>query len=156
MSKLHIAISTCASAMVAASVAAAPVAEGGRKFGPIALTPEAEVPGPGVPGASGNAVAFINVGQDRVCWELVVNGVDPITAAHIHEGGPTVAGPIRISFFHFGEPVDLEGCVSADDTTHPFDRARLRDLIQNPQNYYVNVHSSAPFAAGAVRGQLSK
>ncbi len=145
-----------ASAASLTLVAAAPVAEGGRKFGPITLTPEAERPNPGVPGASGNVVAFINVGQDRVCWELVVNGVNPITAAHIHEGGPEAAGPIRISFFHFGETVKLQGCTLADQTTHPFDRARLRDVIQNPQNYYVNVHSSGQFMVGAIRVQLSK
>ena len=136
-------------------VAAAPVAEGGRKFGPIALTPEAERPNPGVPGASGNVVAFINVGQDRVCWELVVNGVNPITAAHIHEGGPEVAGPIRVSFFHFGQAVDLEGCTTGT-ALHPIDRELLRKIIQNPQNFYVNVHSSGQFMGGAIRGQLAK
>ena len=142
--------------LISTAARAEPVADGGRKFGPIELTGAAEVPGPGDPDGSGNATATINIGQDRVCWLLEVNGVDPITAAHIHEGGPTVAGPIRISFFHFGEPVDLEGCVSADSTTHPFDRARLRDIIQNPQNYYVNVHSSGALMAGAIRGQLAK
>ena len=142
--------------LITVAAIAAPVAQGGRKFGPIQLTGAAEVPGPGDPDGSGNAVAFVNVGQDRVCWKLEVSGVDPITAAHIHEGGPTVAGPIRISFFHFGQPVNLESCVRADNTTHPFDRARLRDIIQNPRNYYVNVHSSGSLMAGAIRGQLTK
>ena len=151
------ALAFLASAAVAAVALAQPVAEGGRKFGPIVLTGAAEVPGPGDPDGSGNAVAFVNVGQDRVCWKLEVSNVSPITAAHIHEGGPTVAGPIRISFFHFGEPVDLEDCVSTTDSaTFPFDRARLRDIIQNPQNYYVNVHSSGTLMAGAIRGQMSK
>ena len=152
-----VAWSCAGTAAIAAGMAsAAPVAEGGRKFGPIALTGAAEVPGPGDPDGSGNVVAFVNVGQDRVCWKLVVNGVDPITAAHIHEGGPTVAGPIRIAFFHFGQPVDLEDCVSADNASFPFTRARLRDIIQHPENYYVNVHSSGALMAGAIRGQLAK
>lgn len=140
-----------------ASAFAAPVAEGGRKFGPIMLTGAAEVPGPGDPDGSGTAVAFLNVGQDRVCWELVVNNVDPITAAHIHEGAPNEAGGIRVSFFHFGEPVDLEGCTfTTTSAMFPFDRARLRDIVQNPQNYYVNVHSDGALMAGAIRGQMAK
>ena len=140
--QLKVALSLLSAGAMVSTAFAAPVAQGGRKFGPIQLTGAAEVPGPGDPDGSGNAVAFVNVGQDRVCWKLQVSNVDPITAAHIHEGGPTVAGPIRISFFHFGQPVNLESCVRADNTTHPFDRARLRDIIQNPRNYYVNVHSS--------------
>lgn len=147
---------TGSAALIATTVLAEPVADGGRKFGPIVLTGAAEVPGPGDPDGSGTALAFVNVGQDRVCWKLEVSNVSPITAAHIHEGGPAVAGPIRVSFFHFGQPVDLEDCVHADNTTHPFDRARLRDIIQNPQNYYVNVHSDGALMAGAIRGQLAK
>ena len=36
-----------------------------------------------------------------------------------------------------------------------FDRGRLKDIIQHPQNYYVNIHTTA-FTGGAIRGQLSK
>ena len=31
----------------------------------------------------------------------------------------------------------------------------VKDILQNPGNYYVNVHTS-DFPAGAIRGQLSK
>ena len=30
----------------------------------------------------------------------------------------------------------------------------LKDILRNPENYYVNVHN-APFPNGAVRGQLA-
>jgi hypothetical protein len=41
-----------------------------------------------------------------------------------------------------------EACVSAAQEL-------VQAIIQNPENYYVNVHN-APFPGGAVRGQLSK
>jgi hypothetical protein len=40
------------------------------------------------------------------------------------------------------------GCTSVD-------RAEIKEIIQHPEEYYVNVHN-ADYPAGAVRGQLSK
>jgi len=37
----------------------------------------------------------------------------------------------------------------------PVDRRLLMDIIQHPQDYYVNVHT-ADFPGGAIRGQLHK
>jgi hypothetical protein len=138
---------------------AAPVAEGGRKF-VEALTGQAEIDAGAMSAdmdGRGTAHVTVNVGQGRVCWNLVgLANLDPIIAAHIHQAPSTAAGPIRISFFHFGEPIDLEGCTEIPGTTlHPFDRARLQDVLQNPQNYYVNIHTTA-FPPGAIRGQLDK
>ena len=143
---------------VAAGIAfAAPVAEGGRKF-VTALTGQAELDGGALSAdmdGTGTAQVFVNHGQRRVCWNLTnLANLDTLVAAHIHQAPSNASGPIRISFFHFGQPIDLEGCTEGT-ALHPFDRARLKDVIQNPQNYYVNIHTSA-FTGGAIRGQLSK
>ena len=137
----------------------APVSEGGRKF-VESLTGQAEIDAGALSAdmdGRGTAHVTVNVGQGRVCWNLVgLANLDPLIAAHIHQAPATAAGPIRISFFHFGEPIDLEGCTEVPGTAlHPFDRARLKDVIQNPQNYYVNIHTTA-FPPGAIRGQLDK
>lgn len=66
-------------------------------------------------------------------------------AAHIHEAPPGVAGPVVVPL---AAPVDglVNGCV-------PVDLDLAADIVNNPMDYYVNVHN-APFPAGALRGQL--
>ena len=146
-----------ATALIAA--AAAPVAEGGRKF-VESLTGQAELTGGRVSAdmdGRGTAHVTINVGQGRVCWDLQdLANLDPLVASHIHNGPVNGQGPIKVSFFNFGEPIDLEGCTEVPGTTaFPFDRTRLRDILEHPENYYVNVHTSA-FPGGAIRGQLTR
>ena len=41
------------------------------------------------------------------------------------------------------------GCVHAD-------RALIKAIMKNPENYYVNVHATPSFGPGALRGQLGK
>lgn len=119
---------------------------GGRPLS-TTLTGAAERPNPGDPDGSGTAVLTFNPGQKEVCFELTVEGIDPATAAHIHKAPPTAAGPIVVGL---APPTDgtSSGCVTAA-------RELIVDIIQNPADYYVNVHN-APFPAGALRGQLSK
>lgn len=125
---------------------AQPVAEGGRPF-TVELTGAAEAPGPGDPDGSGTARITINPGQQRVCFEISVTNVDDVTAAHIHEAPAGEPGPIVVPLFSGG--LDEEGCVE------DLSRELLREIIRNPSDYYVNVHS-ADHPAGAVRGQLSR
>jgi hypothetical protein len=113
-----------------------------------ALTGADEVPGPGDPDGSGEVVLTLNHGLGEVCFQLTVSDIAPATAAHIHVGPPGVAGPVVVGLTPPPTGGSSSGCVSAD-------RDLIKDIIQNPDAYYVNVHN-APFPAGAVRGQLSK
>ena len=58
------------------------------------LTGEKEVPGPGDP--NGRGEAEVKVHKAKVCYELEVERIKPATAAHIHRGGPNVAGDIVV------------------------------------------------------------
>ena len=88
----------------------APVSEGGRKF-VKSLSGQAEIDAGAMSAdmdGRGTARVTVNVGQGRVCWDLQdLANLDPLIASHIHNAPSTAAGPIKISFFHFGEAVDL-------------------------------------------------
>ena len=80
---------------------------------------------------------------------------ETFTRAHIHKAAAGSNGPIHWDFLEAGNPVpnvtgqpaQLRGVARARAA------AVLADLLANPSNYYVNVHSTA-FPGGAVRGQI--
>jgi len=113
------------------------------------LTGAAEVPGPGDPDGSGWATISLNEGPRTLCYEIQVYDIATATAAHIHLGGPTVAGPVVVGLEPPDESGHSSGCV---DDVSP---ALLRALRSRPRDYYVNVHN-AEYPGGAVRGQLLK
>lgn len=124
-------------------------ADGGRKFD-VDLTGAAEAPGPGDPDGSGTASLRLNPGQGEVCFEITVSNITlPATGAHIHKAPAGAPGPVVVPLTPPDASGSSSGCVSAD-------RDLIRAIIQNPEDYYVNVHTVPLYAAGAVRGQLSK
>ena len=138
----------------AASAAKLDVADhGGRPFS-TELTGAAEVPGPGDPDGGGTATITVNPGQEEVCWELLVTNITlPATGAHIHEGAVGESGDVVV---HLTPPVAVgedpprgfsSGCTTVE-------RELALDILKNPENYYVNVHTT-DFPDGAIRGQLS-
>ena len=129
-------------------------ADGGRTF-TTTLTGEAEVNAQGVPNQGdldgiGTATLRLNYGQGEVCFEISVSGVQlPILAAHIHEAPTTAPGPVVVPLLTAPDADGVfSGCV-------PADREEIKEIIQHPEEYYVNVHNME-FPAGALRGQLSK
>jgi hypothetical protein len=107
------------------------------------LTGEKEVPGPGDPNGWGEAE--VKVYKAKVCYELEVKRIKPATDAHIHQGGPNVAGDIVVTL---KAPTDgsSEGCKAIS-------KQLSKKLREHPSHYYVNVHN-APYPNGAIRGQL--
>jgi hypothetical protein len=121
---------------------------GGRKL-TATLSGSAEVPGPGDANGSGLFEARVNPGTERICYTLSAGNIDSATAAHIHSGAAGVAGdPVLTLDTPDGDDDDSEDC-------QDIDRGLAQALIQDPQKYYVNIHTG-PFPSGAIRGQLSK
>jgi CHRD domain len=129
-------------AFLAALVVAAGATAGQLKTGSLhaTLTGKAETP---KGDADGRGTAEVKITGRKVCWEIKVSRVQTIVAAHIHKGGPGVAGPVVVPF---GKVFKAKGCTT---TT-----AAIAAAIQKrPSAYYVNVHN-AKFPGGALRGQL--
>jgi CHRD domain len=122
----------------------------GQSFGvgeTAQMSGSVEVP-PGDPDGSGTALIRLNVAEGLVCFKWSVQGVDPLSAGHIHHGAAGVAGPVVVPLVPPAAATGTsKGCVSADP-------ALIQDIITNPSQYYVNVHN-AQFPAGALRGQLT-
>jgi hypothetical protein len=132
-------------AVVGLGLASAAVAADEKEHGGRPLT--ATLSGAG--GASGTAKITVNVGQNQVCWDLSTKGLTDVTAAHIHKGAAGANGPPVVPFTGVDANGTSKGCGAASSADV------AKDLIQNPANYYVNVHTKAA-PAGAIRGQLSK
>ena len=135
----------------AASAARLDVADhGGRTFS-TELTGAAEVPGPGAPPpASGTATITVNPGQEEVCWAIEAEGIDlPATGAHIHEGAVGEFGDVVVPLTPPDASGFSSGCAEAPEVT----REVALDILKNPEDYYVNVHTT-DFEGGAIRGQL--
>ena len=136
-------------ALTVAGLAAAPALaqEGGRPLS-APLTGAAEKPNPGDPDGAGHASFRVNVGQSQVCYDISVEKIAAATAAHIHKGGVDGAGPPVVMLKAPGADGKVKDCAKAD-------QAVVKDILQNPAGYYVNVHT-ADFGPGAIRGQLTK
>ena len=126
-------------------IASVPVVAAPRANLEASLTGEKEVPGPGDP--NGRGEADVKVHKAKVCYELEVERIKEATAAHIHRGGPNVAGPVVVTL---KAPTDgsSEGCKAISEQLS-------KELRKHPSRYYVNVHND-PYPDGAVRGQLHR
>jgi len=106
-----------------------------------------EIPGPGDMKGNGHATVWADTVRDQLCYFLGVDGIETPTVAHIHQGAPGLAGP-QVVVLEALAGKNTEGCVNGSS-------ALVASIADNPETYYVNVHSKA-FPDGAIRGQLKK
>ena len=97
---------------------------------------------------NGSGTAAVKVRGTEICYDLKWTGFEAIMS-HIHVGPAGKNGDVVVPFFTSESPLDAtskSGCVTAKASV-------VSNIMANPSNYYVNVHSPE-FPKGAARGQL--
>ena len=101
----------------------------------------------------GDAVARLDLDpyNERVCYVVTWRGLEgDVTDFHIHSAPRHNDGPVFLNLFndrHFdGEHNTVAACVHSDES-------KIRDIIEDPSDYYLMLHTTAHHA-GALRGQL--
>lgn len=130
---------------------------GGRRTG-TTLTPVA-------PNTSGGGSFAFRAAQGRetLCWSLTVQNLaasaGAVTMAHIHGPLPSTAifigltlSPTQLANLNASLTSTGRATVSGCETV---ERAKVRQLLRNLDDFYVNVHTTA-FPNGALQGPLAR
>ena len=120
----------------------------------IQLSGAAEVcpTAPGTCGGPGTGTAVLTIDRNARTLRYTIttqNVALPLAAAHIHQAPVGEAGPVVIPLF----TTPINAATVGPTLLTGLNKNLLKDIIRNPQGYYVNVHN-APFPNGAIRGQL--
>jgi hypothetical protein len=105
-----------------------------------------ETPPGGDPNGRGHVAIRLHPLTKKVCANARYRGIGTPNAAHIHRGGPGVAGDVV---------VDLTGSVTGGAHCVTAPRKLIRKIALHPKRYYFNIHTGA-FPSGAIRGQLHR
>lgn len=117
----------------------------------------AETPGiAGDPRGRGEAYVFgIDNDAATLCYVLTISSLrGTATAAHIHEGAAGTNGPVVAALASPADGDAADCLTEGEKGKFPTgEEGIVQRILQNPADFYVNVHSEA-FPGGAVRGQL--
>ena len=95
----------------------------------------------------GRITVVVDLPKGTACYIMNVSGLDEVTAAHIHTGGPGETGAPVVTL-EAPQSGSSGGCAQVTPEVSAA-------LLANPGGYYVNVHTRT-FPGGAIRGQLAK
>jgi len=112
-----------------------------------------EVP-PNSSTAFGSAFVSIDTAANTLTWEVTTSGIASPSAAHIHgpNGNAGTNAGVFIGFAANAAAIP-GGRTKGTVSTATLDATNFAKLLNNPSEFYVNVHSTA-FGGGEIRGQL--
>ena len=112
--------------------------------------------------ASGCAHVLPGVDEYTLLIDLVLEDIQCVTQAHIHEGGRDETGPIVAPLLEYTEELDGSGDGDPLTTTPDMpliegvaidDPDLVESILDDPSQYYINVHT-AHNPEGEIRGQI--
>jgi hypothetical protein len=121
----------------------------GQTLGAV-LSGSQEVPATTTPGFGNSTVTFDATRTNITVTITVANLGSPINNFHIHEAPPGVSGPVVVNIIGLGGTFN-NGTMTG---TFPIAADVATRMLQNPGNFYVNVHT-VQFPGGAIRGNLA-
>src|SRR5258707_645456 len=121
----------------------------GQTLGAV-LTGSQETPPTTTPGFGNATVTFDSTRQNITVTITVSNLGAAINNFHIHENPAGVSWSVVVNLIARGGPL-VTGTMTA---TLPMAADVALRMVQNPANFYVNVHTTQ-FPGGAIRGQLA-
>ena len=112
--------------------------------------------------ATGQATFTLSSDATSMTFELTVDNLTDVTAAHIHMGAAGAEGPIVVPLFTGPAKtgaftgVLAQGTLTAADFAGDLQGKTMADLLAliEASNAYVNVHTKA-FPGGEIRGQIT-
>ncbi|MFD1645552.1 spondin domain-containing protein [Haloarchaeobius litoreus] len=109
--------------------------------------------------ATGEATFELNGNGDELDYEVTVENIEDVVAAHIHCAPHDANGPVGVTLFE-GGPESSDGTLAEGTITEPDDEngcgwESLDDVLTalRGDHTYVNVHTAAN-PAGEIRGQV--
>ncbi|SEF92558.1 CHRD domain-containing protein [Nonomuraea solani] len=113
---------------------------------------EVPVEGMKVGDGDGSALAVFRIHGQRVDYAIRWQNVDAPSGFHIHRGQSGENGEVKIPFIGEALPKSLH---AIKGTVVVKDLDLLRRVVNNPGNWYANLHNTE-FGGGAVRAQLHR
>lgn len=105
----------------------------------------------------GNAVFRLSKDGTELSFKLIVANIEDVFAAHIHDGGPGVNGPVIVGLYTGGQiegrfsGILAQGVISEESLGEEAFASLLEKIMTG--NAYVNVHTIEN-PGGEIRGQI--
>jgi len=107
----------------------------------------------GDPNGSASGTITLDDVTGNISYAITYANLETLADFHIHgPNGP--AGTNQSVWIGFGVTTTVPGTLTRALTLPAADLPKITQVLANPANFYLNIHTTPTHAGGAVRGQL--